>query len=178
MDRPIFTQEQCEEAVKGHLQAFADLRALLRHNKPDLQIAQTLEELILERGRPFTRRGALPKNFPVTPRSRECYFNAWKLYKRLRNHKYRYCEGYVMAESFIIPVLHGWLIDSETNELLDPSVEQEGAIYYHGVVFRRDFTDWVWPMLRRRQAIGILGNVWQLRDLSTEELLNGIEPQS
>lgn len=165
--REILTQEQCENTVLGQMTAWADLR---KFNPAMQKMHETLDEFLLKNGKMYTKRGELPKFAKIMPKTKECYFNAYGLRRRLaaQGRTLHYAEGYVMHESFIIPVMHGWLVD-ENGEVLDTSIEKKGAIAYYGVTFKHEFTDAVWTKLRLRSLIGILGNAWILR-LKPEDL--------
>jgi hypothetical protein len=70
--------------------------------------------------------------------------------------------------------MHGWCVNKRTQEVLDPSVANEEKAVYVGVQFRDEFVKETWKRLRRRQAIGILPNLYLFRE-SEEWLDGGIE---
>jgi hypothetical protein len=72
-----------------------------------------------------------------------------------------------------IPVLHGWCVNGD-GLVLDPSIEFERGAVYYGIEYEDDFTRERWKQLRRKAAIGILPNVWMLREKDNRWLEAGI----
>lgn len=110
----------------------------------------------------------------VTPNSRTCYLNAWRLRRRLlpRLSGLAYCEGLVFTDKMIMPVWHGWVLDRVSGEVLDPSVEQEGDFAYCGHAFDDDFAHRAWIELQANGFIGIVGNSWLLKSVNVMEYLS------
>jgi hypothetical protein len=131
---------------------------------------KTIDEVIYDQGKEFPVRKALPERI-VTPHTKACYGNAYRLYRR-RKHL-TYCEGYVALESCPIPVMHGWCVNAE-GEVLDPSVEQDRPAIYYGMAFKDEFVLASWAILNKRRYIGILGNLWLL-DYDEKEVIAGMK---
>lgn len=164
--------EDLRQGLITYLKGFSELRKLHKDAGSELNWPRQDSEVIYEHGCLMEKgRVVLPKR-TVKPESRECYFNAWKLYKRRKG--LRYCEGYIGLDGCPIPVMHGWCID-KAGMILDPSVEQDRKTVYYGVVFKNEFTDRIWPELRRKGAIGIFGNMWRIRTITWDVLLANIE---
>lgn len=164
-----FNPDEVSEQLRHYLGRWGQLRAF--HEQLGIKPPrETLEDMMVRHGRPFLEREPLPKG-AVRPESQECYWNAWTLW--CERPGLRYCEGYVMLEDGILPVLHGWCID-ENDRVLDPSVHQHKGAVYHGVVFNNAFTGPAWKRLRQHGLIGIFANA----EVFEEDLFAEIEPAS
>lgn len=156
-----YTMDELRTTVLGYLDMHVRLEK--QENVKSTRL-RTIEGFVFVNGAEYTERDrrAIRTYFP---RSRQCYLNAWNLY--MRNQKrthWRYCEGTVMAQNFVIPVLHGWILDTDTNKIIDPSIDRDHHVYYYGVRFTREYAALAWQRLRKQKLIGILHNVWQMND--------------
>lgn len=124
-----------------------------------LVMPQSIPAYVATHGRVYTKRVKLPKK-QIRPKSRECYYNAWQLWRRRRDELH-YAEGYIALEGCPIPVMHGWCVDLK-GRVVDPSVANELGCVYCGVKFTPDYTDQVWLVLRLSGYIGIFENAYLL----------------
>lgn len=169
----MFTEKEAEEQVeylKSYLTGWTEYRETMKAIGETRLPHKTIDELVYEHGELMMKRGKLLAK-QIHPNSKECYFNAWGLMER--RPELTYCEGYIAIEKCPIPVLHGWCINVETQEVFDPSVAMKRGIVYWGVKYRSDFAQDAWRRLRRNQLIGILPNLW-LFDEPEEWLIAGL----
>lgn len=154
VDAYVFNPQQELASLHQFMGRWQDLRDFHERMGSGIKVPKTIDETLLEVGRPFTARSLLDDK-DVRPESRECYWNAWQLF--LRQPGLHYCEGMVVLEGFGMPVLHGWCIDEE-DRVWDPSVSQHRGAVYHGAQFEDDFVHKAWEQLRETELIGIFAN--------------------
>lgn len=83
-----------------------------------------------------------------------CYHNA---YKAMADTQMRYCEGYAMTSGLMMPMAHGWLVDTD-GRVVDPTWK-DGCDYF-GVVFDTMF---LLKTVAKTKRLGILGNLYVLK---------------
>ena len=161
-----FNPETASEQLIAWMSRWSELRRMgqMKHTP------ETADELLERCGRLMVARLALPKRL-VFPASKQCYLNAFNLFNR--RDGLHYCEGNVFMAGCPIPVLHGWCVNGD-GLVLDPSIEFERGAVYYGIEYEDDFTRERWKQLRRKAAIGILPNVWMLREKDNRWLEAGI----
>ena len=99
----------------------------------------TQESFTLKNGTYFETASALPDDLSILgPYERGfCYRNANEL--ALAFPRYLYVEGWACpSSSFLIPLAHAWLYDTEEQKFVDPTWGDEGVSYL-GVAFSRNF---------------------------------------
>ena len=128
----------------------------LRKMNPGINMPETADEWLLRHGKPMNERLLLPERL-VHPKSKQCYLNAYSLFRRRKN--LHYCEGNVYMDDCPIPVMHGWCVNDQ-GLVLDPSVGNDCGIVYFGVQYQDAFVRECWVDLKYHQAIGILPNVF------------------
>lgn len=156
-------KEEIQQWVTAHL------RLSTLPNAP-----RSFDAWLAKHGTWFEQRAILPSTI-VREKSRECYYNAWKLRGEMRKGKRQltYCEGLMKDSVMPIPVLHGWLVDEMTGAVLDPSVNQSVEQFaYLGLRFDPVFAHKAWLELRSKELIGIVGNAWCLESVSLMDYLN------
>ena len=165
------------ENLQQYLAAYGKLREMYANKGEPLNTPTTDCELILEYGVPMLERHKLDDGV-VLAKSRQCYSNAWIIKNRRRTQNLRYCEGYVYLEDCPIPVHHGWCLN-ESNEVVDPSVNQNEWAVYYGVEYDHDFAKTAWAALKKKQLIGIMLNVYALSrvGITSEHFLAGLVRQ-
>lgn len=163
------SERSMHESLMDYLGQWKTMRVALPGGER-VRLPDTPEEFVFDHGTAFHATVELPRR-QLSVRDRLCYWNAWRL--KSKNPQLRYAEGFLYAEHMLLPVLHGWCVDTD-GRVADPSVTQHTERVYHGVVFHDAFARQVWSGLARRSLIGILPNVWQL-DLSADALVAGVD---
>lgn len=167
-------QDDLFALIEQRIGAWEALRQLHAAGGDKLGIVRppfVLDDLVYAHGVPFRERTAVAK---PQPKSRECYFNAWRyLHKNLT---LLYCEGYAYARDWVIPVMHGWCVDPE-GVVYDPSVGNDEEVAYIGFAYRPEWAAAMWQKLRTPEiaGIGILGNLWQL-DIGFPDVRANLQP--
>lgn len=97
-----------------------------------------------------------PKKHPLTGTMPlgMCYHNS---YKAMAETQMRYCEGYAMTSGLMMPMAHGWLVDTD-GRVVDPTWK-DGCDYF-GVVFDTFF---LLKTVAKTKRLGILGNLYVLK---------------
>lgn len=99
------------------------------------------EELILEQGTTWKAQPANPHDVYAEPQ--QCFLNCFLGVSN--DPVYEYAEGYAMTR-WGMAVHHAWLVDSETNEVHDPTwslpeiaLGRTDILEYRGIQFETDF---------------------------------------
>lgn len=143
-------------SVRQYLEMFTELAK--RNKRTGINGYRCMEEFVLRNGRQMDP-SPLPSGIKRGP-MKQCYQNAGRI--ALSRLEFTYVEGYAIS---IIPVLHGWLIDSE-GRVVDPTWK-DGLEYFgvpistrylrrhvleHGVWGVIDGWDRNWPILHAKSA--------------------------
>lgn len=63
---------------------------------------------------------------------KQCFNNCARAISKAPR-KYTYCEGIVFLREFGIPIEHGWLVDNQTGEVIDPTLKDDSVDVYLGI---------------------------------------------
>ena len=146
--------------VKKCLQDFVNGMEINGMKKPNGFQYLCCQDFVLQNGTEFSS----PEPFPNLMEPKQCFCNAATL-MLINEQRYVYCEGYATS---IIPVDHAWVLDTWTDEIVDPTWAEPG-IEYFGIAFN---TQYVRRRLCKNEVYGLIDTYWDnfelLRDTTTE----------
>ena len=122
--------------------------------KPSKSPPASFAEFLLRNGRAFKGR-PLPARYSMKM-PRMCYFNSSQIVGK--NHRLRYCEGYVILADLGIPIQHAWAIDpydrvvDVTLQDYETGKSRSGMAEYFGIVFERRH------LVRKYRGSGLLAD--------------------
>lgn len=96
-----------------------------------------LEQFILEHGIKYIP-AVRPSSVARMP-SRECYANSYCLATG-NPRRYRYVEGFALCQGIPFGIEHAWVLDMQTDTVIDPTWEPVG-VAYRGVALSQGFCD-------------------------------------
>ena len=124
----------------------------------------SMEEYVLENGRPFVYQPLPALYMPHKGRWGRCFANAFRL--AMKRGELRYAEGYAKrSDSF--GMLHAWCVDAQ-GRVVDPTWNFPAD--YYGVIYDLAYVGCV---ARKKGAFGVIDN-WA----EDYPLLRGEEPDS
>lgn len=101
-------------------------------------IKRGLEAFVLKHGRPWP----VISDEKVKPMpAKQCFYNAYTM-ASANPRRYTYVEGYAVAR--FLPVLHGWVVDSN-GHVIDPTwcvengIETAGSAEYYGIPIKPSY---------------------------------------
>lgn len=159
------------ENVKQYLEAWVTMRTMMNkqeNRKPNPDLYLCYEQLVLDRGRPFTRKPLDQLNlddtvtlFDFSPYEEQgnCFANAWMLHTDLREFgvETAYVEGYAAG---LLPTNHAWVLDLSDGLIVDTTWEDDDEhTAYFGIVFSDELA---LSQMVRTNHYGLLGNDWML----------------
>lgn len=122
-----------EAQLIQHITLLRDLRTCVDANLKYVGI----EDIVLRHGVTM-RRDVVGERKVKRGKPRECFGNAGHLVARYPD-RYIYCEGYAIADKLPIAIHHGWVYDTETGMVIDPTWGLDKEVCYVGVAFTRRF---------------------------------------
>lgn len=104
--------------------------------------------------------------YPEAKRTpKQCFHNATLL--TYRNSNLVYAEGFFCSERLPIPLVHGWCLDTETGEVVDPTINNPEECEYYGLFLDKNTHR---KVMFRTEAYGVLLEMYRL----DQKLINEI----
>lgn len=134
--------------IEAMLRAEAELVRRMRHNRFGYH---GLADFVLKNGAYMpTPEGKLPTGIR-RGKVGYCFENAGRL--AAFNDRYIYCEGFALC---VFPMLHAWIVDSETGQVLDPTWQGRRGlttVTYYGIAVN---TPWLLSQVYANEHWGLI----------------------